>query len=396
MDTKQKNTSLALIAMSFLTLASSAVSPALASMEQAYPDIPATLISMLTTLPSLLAVPMTLLCGAIAGKYVSYRALAIGGLLCNFISGVAPAFTQNFYLLLVWRGLFGCGTGILSPLIMPMMMATFQGQRVYRQASYNAIATNIGAVVFQMLGGIVCTAMGWKAMFMIYFLILPVLLVVAKIMPEPARQEKSKDAPPVTLGLLKPSFKWCLLYFIHMVLFYVCVTETSGVVMESGFGTSTVSAVLLSLTTLMGVVGSYLYKSVRYRGTGFLGMSYLSLAAGYYVMAASGNVFVMAVGMILVGIGFGINMPAAQVYVGQSVPGYARNVAASILAVCGHIGGFLSKFILAWITGLLGLEGGRNAFLVCVVGYLALAALMGFLALFKRGRSNVEGVDEGH
>lgn len=125
-------------------------------------------------------------------------------------------------------------------------------------------------------------------------------------------------------------------------------------------------------------------------------MSYLSLAAGYYVMAASGNVFVMAVGMILVGIGFGINMPAAQVYVGQSVPGYARNVAASILAVCGHIGGFLSKFILAWITGLLGLEGGRNAFLVCVVGYLALAALMGFLALFKRGRSNVEGVDEGH
>ncbi|WP_367924345.1 MFS transporter [uncultured Ruthenibacterium sp.] len=394
MDTKQKNISFALIAISFLTLASSAVSPALASMGQAYPDVPATLISLLTTLPSLLAVPMTLLCGQIAGKYVSYRALVIGGLLCNLISGVAPAFTQNFYLLLVWRGLFGCGTGILSPLIMPMMMATFEGQRVYRQASYNAIATNIGAVVFQMLGGVVCAAMGWKAMFMIYFLILPVLLLVAKIMPEPPRQEKSKDSPPVTFSLLKPSFKWCVLYFTHMVLFYVSVTEISGVVMESGFGTSTVSAVLLSLTTLVGVAGSYLYKSVNHRGTGFLGLSYLSLAAGYYVMAISGNVFVMAVGAILIGIGFGINMPAAQVYVGQSVPGYARNVAASILAVCGNIGGFLSKFILAGITGFLGLEGGRNAFLVCVVGYLVLAFLMGLLALLKRGKSDVKGMDK--
>ena len=128
-DTK-KATGLALISLSFLTLASSAVSPVLASVGQAYPDILSAMISLLTTLPSLLAIPMTLFCGHIAGKRISYRSLAICGLACNFISGIAPAFTHNFYLLLLFRALFGCGTGILTPLVMPIMMSVLDRKSV--------------------------------------------------------------------------------------------------------------------------------------------------------------------------------------------------------------------------------------------------------------------------
>ena len=46
----KKATSYTLVALSFLTLASSAVSPVLASVGEAYPDIPSTMISLLTTL----------------------------------------------------------------------------------------------------------------------------------------------------------------------------------------------------------------------------------------------------------------------------------------------------------------------------------------------------------
>ena len=76
----KKATSYTLVALSFLTLASSAVSPVLASVGEAYPDIPSTMISLLTTIPSLLAIPMTLFCGQIAGKKVSYRVLTVCGL----------------------------------------------------------------------------------------------------------------------------------------------------------------------------------------------------------------------------------------------------------------------------------------------------------------------------
>lgn len=90
MKQNKSATSYALVALSFLSLASSAVSPVLASVGEAYPDISSTMISLLTTLPSLLAIPMTLICGHMAGKKVSYRTLTICGLTCNLISGIAP------------------------------------------------------------------------------------------------------------------------------------------------------------------------------------------------------------------------------------------------------------------------------------------------------------------
>lgn len=51
MKQNKNATSYALVALSFLTLASSAVSPVLASVGEAYPDVSSTMISLLTTLP---------------------------------------------------------------------------------------------------------------------------------------------------------------------------------------------------------------------------------------------------------------------------------------------------------------------------------------------------------
>lgn len=373
MNSNKKAISFALLALSFLTLASSAVSPVLADVALSYPSVPATMISLLTTLPSLLAIPMTLICGRVAGKKVSFRFLAISGLACNLVSGVAPFFTHNFYLLLFWRALFGCGTGILTPLIMPVMMSVFQDGEVHRQASLNAVSTNIGAVMFQMLGGMVCARRGWEAVFLIYLVILPALLVVAKLMPEPPALTEEEKNKKVSLSLLSPILKWCVLYFFHMIFFYVCVTDTSAVVMESGFGNSMAAAVILSLVTLSGVFGGYLYRFISSWGRKALGAAYMSLAVGYLVMAVSPDIVVMGAGAILIGIGFGINMPALQVFVGLEVPGYARSNAASVQYVFGSLGSFFSKFIITGIAGFFGYESGRFNFLICLISYLALS-----------------------
>ena len=391
MEKKQQSTSLALMTLSFLTLASSAVSPALASVGQAYPDVPKTMISLLTTLPSLLAVPMTLLCGQVAGRTVSYRKLALAGLVCNMVSGIAPAFTSNFYLLLFWRALFGCGTGILTPLIMPAMMATFQGEEVHKQASRNAAATNIGAVLFQMFGGIACARWGWQTTFLIYVIIAPAILLVAKIFPEPP--PPTDGVTRASSGQMRPIYKWCAVYFVHMVLFYVAVTETSDVVRQSGYGTAGTAAVILSVITLAGVGGGLLYKQINRWGIPLLVLAYSNLAAGYLVMALCPNVLVMGLGAALVGIGFGINMPALQVYVGQAVPGQIRAAASSVLAVFGSMGGFLSKFILAFLGARLGFDGGRGSFLVCVVGYLLLSGIFVICAVWgKKAKLRTEKV----
>ena len=112
MNKEMRKTSLALVALSFVLLASSAVSPALANVNQAYPHISPVTISMLSTLPSLLSVPTTLICGRKLAHGTSYRLAAMLGIAIMLVGGIAPAFTENFYMPLVWRGLFGIGDGM--------------------------------------------------------------------------------------------------------------------------------------------------------------------------------------------------------------------------------------------------------------------------------------------
>lgn len=94
----QRAASISLLALAFVQLASSAVSPALANMSQAFPDVSPALIGMLSTLPSFLGIPCTLVCGKIVGQKVSYRTLANLGMVVSLVCGIAPAFTNSFAL----------------------------------------------------------------------------------------------------------------------------------------------------------------------------------------------------------------------------------------------------------------------------------------------------------
>lgn len=380
----QKAASVSLMALAFVQLASSAVSPALANMSQAFPDVSPALIGMLSTLPSFLGIPCTLVCGKIVGKKVSYRTLAILGMVISLVCGIAPAFTNSFALMLVWRALFGMGYGIISPLMMPMVMANFEGGDIYRQTSMNAVSTNIGAVVFQMLGGYACNAFGWRATFIIYVLMLPSLLAALFLLPEPPKQERHADEKKLSpAAIFSAAGKWCIFYLLHMILFYVSVLQTSNVVRSSGFGGSDTAAIILSVVTGGGVLGGYLYKRIKSWGEHALTFAYLALALGYLVLAICPNVWVMALGAVIVGIGFGINMPALQIFAGLAVPGYARSEAASYLNVFGSVGGFISSFVVTKIVELLGYQPGRPSFVVCIVGY-CLMALVLFLGQFTK------------
>ena len=382
---RQKAASISLLALAFIQLSSSAVSPALANISLVYPEVSPSLIGMLSTLPSFIGVPCTLLCGKIAGRKVSYRCLAIAGAVLTLVCGIAPAFTNSFALLLLWRALFGMGHGIITPLLMPMVMANFEGEAIYRQTSMNAMFTNIGAVVFQMLGGYSCTAFGWRATFLIYILLVPTVLSTLFLLPEPPaqkRQAENKKRNPV--AVLAATGKWCVYNLLHMTLFYVSVLQTSSVVRASGFGDADAAAVILSLTTGAGVLGGYLYKHIKSWQENTLVFAYLTLAAGYLVLAICPNIWIMAVGAIILGIGFGVHMPSMQILVGLSVPGCDRSEAASYQSASGSVGGFISSFVVTRIVSMLGWQPGRSSFVVCVAGYCLMALILFASTSLKR------------
>jgi len=77
MKTSQSKTSLALMSIFFVIPGALIVNPAIQTIADAYPTIPYTMVLMLSTIPLLIVVPMSLISGAVAGNKVKYKHLLV-------------------------------------------------------------------------------------------------------------------------------------------------------------------------------------------------------------------------------------------------------------------------------------------------------------------------------
>jgi MFS family permease len=63
---------------------------------------------------------------------------------------------NNFTGILIMRCIFGAGLGIISPIPAALIMNFFSGKEVENLMGYNGVIQNVGGIVFQMIGGILC------------------------------------------------------------------------------------------------------------------------------------------------------------------------------------------------------------------------------------------------
>ena len=92
-----------ILSISVLTImAPTAVSPAIAAIKEAFPDVSATQAKLVLTLPTLVMMPMGLMSGRLASM-VDKKKLLLTGMTLFLVFGVAGAFVSNFSLLLLMR-----------------------------------------------------------------------------------------------------------------------------------------------------------------------------------------------------------------------------------------------------------------------------------------------------
>ena len=86
MEDKIKRTKamIAVCAIAFLTLVSSATSPALAVIGDNFPEASPEAVASIATLDTLTSVPFTILTGLLLGRFVKYRAMTFIGLIISF------------------------------------------------------------------------------------------------------------------------------------------------------------------------------------------------------------------------------------------------------------------------------------------------------------------------
>ena len=169
------------------------------------------------------------------------------------VGGTAPYFMNSFIGILVMRAILGIGLGIIYPIPAALIMNLFEGTSRENLMGFNGVIQNIGGIVFQMIGGILC-AINWRNTFLAYILGIIPLIIVVFLLPEPTKIEKVKIPGMV--------YVWAVIILVYTILLYPILTGMSSLIINNNLGTAAGAALVLTMFTVGGMVSGAVFRKV--------------------------------------------------------------------------------------------------------------------------------------
>ncbi len=341
---------IAIFSIFFMTMGYTVVTPAMATLEQAFPGQPYTMIS---TLPNLFIVLASVLVGSVAGKRVKFRTLAIVGSFLTLVGGCGPAFLDDFYAVLACRAVFGFGLGLTIPLANALVIGSYEGDRQSALLGYGSMFMKAGGIVLQMLGGVLAEQ-GWQMTFYAYLLYIA-SLVLAFFIPEPRRSTAKVGADAVKTRL--PYVVWviALLMLAYNMMHFLLMVNVSSIFVDRDVGGAAVAATALSINSIVGcfaglAFGKFFSRTKRM----WLPLLYGVSAVGSFLLASSDSAVLMTVGICMCGCGFGVCIPTFMAWVSRVSDDTNFVRGTSLTSAFLYLGGFLASYWLALVTGVFG------------------------------------------
>lgn len=182
---------LAILSIGTITiLGSMAVSPALAEIKTAFPELDDSTIQLVLTVPTLFVIPACLFCNYIAGK-IGYKNTLLLGLILYLIGGVGAGFMPGFYSMLAVRAILGISCGFLTPLVQTLISLHFTGTFKEKLTGYPASASYLMGIIASFTIGKIAS-IHWRLSFLIYLIAFIVLFLNIRYLPKD-KIDKAKE-----------------------------------------------------------------------------------------------------------------------------------------------------------------------------------------------------------
>lgn len=380
---------LIVLAIGSLTFGVNAPTPALAAIAKAFPDVNQRLIKMIITIPALLIMPSTLVCGALT-RVMGKKKLLIIGMLFFAVGGLMPAFYGGVIFILFMRGVFGIGTGFLLPISQALVADYFEGKDRDTYMGYSSSNAAIWGIVFTLLGGFLCDV-SWRYTFYAYLLVVPVLLFILTKMPEPEIQQEA--ARSKSIGLTGTAWSWVAVYFIYNIIMFCFISDIAFVMSSDKIGNAGTASIAMTFTSIGGIVAGLIlgWVTKSFRNYAFvLALAFLAAGSGLLVLARTVAMFDAGCGIW--GLGFGIFNSLIILQIMGSVAKSAMAFALAILTSAMGIGQFLSPIYYSYINSLFGFQNPRAPWILATACFVAALAISPVIVAFKSRRSELPAV----
>ncbi|RHW39375.1 MFS transporter [Lysinibacillus yapensis] len=371
-----------IVIIAFQDVAAGVAGSIMADIIAAFPDYNPTIVMLVATFPGLIQIVPALFYGKLSAIFRK-RTLLFTGLILFMIGGIMPFFIDSLPLIIAFRGLLGLGVGITMPLSVDIISDFFEGrERDFLIGFGTSTIACIGAIFFQLVGGMLADAYGWQYGFLTYLFPIWILALTFLFLPEPERRKQEEQKTKQKIKTPRVIFGVSLgqVFFSAMIFGYV--TNISVVIQAENLGTATQAGMAISVFTFGTLLIGFFFGRVKH----LLPQSYIPFAVfltglGMMICYYSHSLTMILVGSIIGGMGMGIGLPGVFARIAEATPKNSSTSYVGFAVAAQGIGGIMGPFLFGMILDVLSKDIGRFPLLISGVGLLALALV--WLVLVK-------------
>lgn len=371
---------IALLSVSMLVAVAPAINANIPAMKEAFPQIPLSMVEMITTIPSLFLMISVLTSGFIAKK-MGYKQTIMLGLGIVAISGIIPVFIGNFYLVLFSRAALGFGIGLFNSLLIGLISYFFDGNERTTIIGYHEALGGLGGMLITYIAGQLMHV-NWQAPFISYAIAIPVFFIFWKVIPKVKTEDiLHKNTKQVVLndgkeGNFSIVFVFMILIAIGATLNMTMGIKVSSLIVEQGYGSASDASTVIMLLSLGAMISGFLFgKMYKIFKNYIMSVGFTITALAMFIIGISNTSWMTVLGGFLVGFGFRVMMPCLTNIVNSS---HLKNptLATSLLLVAYNLGSAFAPYGSMIIQKFSWTSDLRGIFYVDGIGFICLAVIV--------------------
>ena len=363
-----------IVIIAFQDVAAGVAGSIMADIIAAFPNYNPTIVMLVATFPGLIQIVPALFYGKLS-RIFKKRTLLFTGLTLFIIGGVMPFFLDSLPLIIAFRGLLGLGVGITMPLSVDIISDFFENRERDFLIGFGASTIAcVGAIFFQLVGGILADAYGWQYGFLTYLFPIWILAITFLFLPEPEKRDEVELHSLQKVKIPKVVYGVSLGQVFFSALIFGYVTNISVVIQGENLGNATEAGLAISVFTFGTLLAGMVFGMIKSK----FQVTYLPLAVfltgvGMGICYLSYSLPMIFVGSVIGGIGMGIGIPGVFSRISDATPKGANNSFVGLAVAAQGVGGIMGPFVFAAILNVLNQDIGRFPLLISTVGLFILA-----------------------
>ena len=333
------------------------------------------LVPIAITIPALCVAIFSPLAGWLS-DHVGRKNLLLVAFIVYAAIGVVPYFLSDLRHIIASRILLGMAEATIMTVATALIGDYFDGERREKWVAIQVGVASISAIILIAIGGILGETLGSRGPFLLYLLALPIALVSAIVLFEPAVHEDTQFTHLEGFPFRKVLPLVAITLGVSL-LFYTIIVKLGPILMLTAVVTPALIGAAGAAANMGHVGGAIIFGRFKSASGPSLLAAGLTLAAlGYFGLSISPSLYFSVASAVCASLGVGIMLPTLLAWTMGILPPAFRGRGTGIWT--GTF--FLGQFIAPVIAVALEVAFGGLDNLLAVYGILALiGAIVAFI-----------------